>query len=175
MQPKRRQSLFALIGGGMIMLFVALRLVNRYGDPFPWEPQKDATFTFMSFINCWKYPPSLDFILMTMGPAILILSLLDRVRVSQNNFVIVFGRVPFFYYAIHFWLITLSAGVIYVAKYGKQVFSWHPPFGLPEDVGFSLPVVYAVWATLVILLYWPCRRYAEYKSAHPKNRWLSYL
>jgi uncharacterized membrane protein len=175
MKPPQRQSLLALIGGGMIMLFVALRLINRYGDPFPWEPQQSSLMTFLSFINTWKYPPSLDFILMTLGPAILVLSFLDRVRVSPRNFVVVFGRVPMFYYVIHFPLISLSAAVIYLSKYGKQVVNWHPPLGIPEDVGFSLPVVYAVWIVLVLLLYWPCRRYAEYKQAHPKNRWLSYL
>jgi uncharacterized membrane protein len=175
LKPAMRQSMLALIGGGMIMLFVALRLVNRYGDPFPWETQKDATFTFMSFLNTTKYPPSLDFVLMTLGPAILILSLLDRVKVSPNNFVVVFGRVPFFYYVIHFPLISISAFLVYLSQYGKQIFTWHPPFGMPQEVGFSLPVVYAVWVVLVVSLYWPCRRFAEYKRAHPKNRWLSYL
>jgi uncharacterized membrane protein len=175
LEPTRRRRIFALLGGGMIVLFVLVRAINRYGDPFPWAPQKNATFAMLSFINCWKYPPSFDFILMTLGPAIMALSLLDRVQVSRRNFVVVFGRVPLFYYLIHFWIISLSALAVYVIQYGRAVLEWHAPFGLPEGTGFSLPIVYAIWAGLVLLLYWPCRRYGEYKRAHPEKGWLSYL
>src|SRR5204862_5028373 len=98
LRPPLRRSVLALVGGVMIMLFVAVRLINRYGDPQPWQTQPSASLTVLSFLNCAKYPPSLDYVLMTLGPAVLSLSLLDGVRVSARNFVLVFGRVPMFYY-----------------------------------------------------------------------------
>jgi uncharacterized membrane protein len=172
-ERQRRRALTGL-GATATLMFVTLRAVNHYGDPSPWLPQKDNLFTLLSFLNTTKYPPSLDYLLMTLGPAILALAWLDRVRVSPRNFVVVFGRVPLFFYCVHFWLITLSAGGVYLALYGSRALSFRA-FGLPEGVGFSLPVVYAVWAAVVVSLYRPCRRYAEFKAAHPDKKWLSYL
>ena len=104
----------------------------------------------------------------------MILGLLDGVEVARENPVSVFGRVPLFFYCLHFWVISLSALGVYLALFGTRAFSFHA-FELPSEVGFALPVVYAVWATVVVALYWPCRRYAAFKGAHPEKRWLSYL
>jgi uncharacterized membrane protein len=172
LDPARRRRTLAWIGGAMVALFLVLRAINRYGDPVPWARQKSALFTFMSFINCTKYPPSLEFLLMTLGPAMLALALLDRVRVGPRHFVLVFGRVPLFYYLAHFALIAL----LWLADTAA-----HGRLGALTDtdparlVQHPLPSIYALWAAVVVALYWPCRRYAEYKRAHPEKRWLSYL
>jgi hypothetical protein len=159
----------------MVVAFIVIRAINRYGDPEPWAVQRNALYTVMSFVNTTKYPPSLDFLLMTLGPAILALAWLDRLRVSPRNFVVIFGRVPMFYYVAHFVVRDLLAPIIFYLQIGKELFHIRPPFYIPANMGFSLPGVYLIWACIVIALYWPCRRYAEYKRAHPEKRWLSYL
>ncbi len=174
LESGRRRRVLAFLGGGMTALFVAVRAFNRYGDPSPWSTQKDGLFTLLSFINCTKYPPSLDYLLMTLGPAILVLAALDRIQVSRRNPFLVFGRVPMFYYLVHFWLISLSARAVYVVTQGSTGWAY-ALFHRPEGVGYPLPVVYGVWAAVVVSLYWPCRRYAEYKAAHPEKQLLSYL
>jgi uncharacterized membrane protein len=174
LDERRRRRVLTGLGAFMTIGFVGLRILNHYGDPSPWSPQKDGVFTFLSFLNCTKYPPSLEYLLMTLGPSILVLAWLDRLRVSGRNFVVVFGRVPLFFYCVHFWVITLSSRAVYLVLHGSEALSYRV-FALPEGVGFSLPVVYAVWGALIASLYWPCRRYAEFKSAHPEKWWLSYL
>ena len=170
-----RRQLFVQIGGSMIVLFVVIRIINHYGDPSPWAPQRNALYTFMSFVNVTKYPPSLDFILMTLGPAILSLALLDRASVSRRNFVVVFGRVPMFYYLAHFFLRNLLAIPIFLVQVGPAILHAHPPFDVPPTMGFNLPGVYLIWIVIVVLLYYPCVRWSEYKRAHPEKIWLSYL
>jgi uncharacterized membrane protein len=167
---RARRRALAWIGGAMVALFLVLRTINRYGDPAPWAGQKSALFSVMSFLNCTKYPPSLDYLLMTLGPALLALAWLDGVRVSRDHFVVVFGRVPLFYYLVHFVLITASYGLVLHLRSGAgpgAVGATHP--------GYPLPVVHAIWVALVLSLYWPCRAYGRYKRAHPEKRWLSYL
>jgi hypothetical protein len=159
----------------MVALFVLVRAINRYGDPTPWAPQKNAVFTLMSFVNTTKYPPSLDFLLMTLGPAILLLAWLDRLTVSPRNFVVVFGRVPMFYYLLHFLVRDLVGAVVFFGHFGGVVGKIHPPFDFPPGLGFGLPGVYLAWAAVVLLLYWPCLRFGRYKRAHPEKIWLSYL
>ena len=138
-------------------LFVALRAINSYGDPEPWESQKSALFTLFSFVNCEKYPPSLDYILMTLGPALVLLSVLpDDARGIARVFA-VFGRVPLFYYVLHLYL--LHAFGVLCAN---------------EEGGYGLPVVYAAWIGVVALLWWPCKKWGELKRRN-KSAWLSYL
>jgi uncharacterized membrane protein len=148
------------IGLGCCALFVLLRLVNRYGDPAPWESQPSALFTLFSFVNCEKYPPSLDYLLMTLGPALTLLSLLPDSARGIAKPLVVFGRVPLFYYVLHVFLIhglALLAGA-----------------GMGSGRGFGLPVVYAIWAGVVLALYLPCRWFMELKRRN-KSAWLSYL
>ncbi len=143
------------LGLGACALFVLLRLSNRYGDPQPWSSHSSALFTLFSFVNCEKYPPSLDYLLMTLGPALVLLSFLpDTARGILKPFV-VFGRVPLFYYLLHIPLIHLLAQMAGRNSHG-------------------LPVVYGVWILVVALLYWPCLKWMELKRRN-KSAWLSYL
>jgi uncharacterized membrane protein len=170
--PKRRRRTLA-IGLALIAMFVELRFYNFYGDPQPWSRQKDALFTVLSFLNCQKYPPSLLFLCMTLGPALALLALVDRGVPRWLEPIVVFGRVPLFYYVLHLALIDLVSAVFAVATFGArtpEVFANGPP----PSWGFGLPVVYALWIGLVLALYPVCRWYAGVK-ARGRSRWLSYL
>ena len=148
------------IGLACCALFVLVRLVNRYGDPAPWESQSIALFTLFSFLNCEKYPPSLDYLLMTLGPALVLLSVLPDSARGIAKLLAVFGRVPLFYYVLHVLLIHALAVLFGGGGMGHG--------------GYGLPGVYAVWAGVVALLYWPCLKWGELKKRN-KSAWLSYL
>jgi uncharacterized membrane protein len=145
-----------------------LRYINVYGDAALWHTQPNWHRTLLSFINTTKYPPSLLYLLMTLGPAIALLPLLERMTGSLADFFTVYGRVPFFYYVLHIYLIhTLSVitGLVATGPMIKTI-TVHP--------GFSLPVVYIFWLAVVLLLYYPCRWFMRYKMTH-KKWWLSYV
>jgi len=169
---QRRRRLLTL-GLAMTVLFVVLRAVNIYGDPIPWSPQKDAMFTFLSFLNCTKYPPSLSYLLMTLGPAIAALALFDRPLDAVGRALTVFGRVPMFYYVLHLYFIHLLAMVTAFATYGRETLNILP-MSVPENYGYSLPVVYLVWLGVVTALYVPCRWFAGVKKRR-RDWWLSYV
>jgi uncharacterized membrane protein len=173
--PRRRRTLF-LLGLGMTLAFVGLRAANFYGDPRPWSAQpRGALYTFFSFVNCTKYPPSLLFLLMTLGPAVALLPLLERWRAAASRFFLVFGRVPLFYYVLHFYLLHVAAIAFSLTRYSlsqlKESFASNTP---PPGYGYPLWVVYLVWAGAVLLLYFPCRRWADLKR-RSRSPWLSYL
>ncbi len=179
--PARRQRFLVRLGIGLTIAFVVIRAVNRYGDPFPWATQRSALFTALSFLNCIKYPPSLDFLLMTMGPAFLLLAWLERFRFSESNPLIVFGRVPLFYYVLHLGVAHLLTIFLGFGRYGWQSFLLLPPPSMggpaksfPPDFGYSLWVVYVVWMAVVVMLYPVCRWYAGLKQRR-RDWWLSYL
>lgn len=172
--PRRVKSLRRL-GIAGIALFVVLRFSNVYGDPLPWSFQpQHGIHTLMSFLNCEKYPPSLLFLLMTLSPAILALSFLDG-RPASGVFkaVVVYGRVPLFYYVLHLLLLHAGADVYALGKYGAKALQINP-LALPPDYGLSLPIVYALWLGAVLALYPACAWYARLK-ARSANPWLSYL
>ncbi|MBS1810343.1 MAG: DUF1624 domain-containing protein [Acidobacteria bacterium] len=175
-RQERRKLLFWL-GSALTLLFVVLRATNLYGDPSPWTPQASKLFTVFSFINCTKYPPSLLYLLMTLGPAFIVLALLDRDWGKVVKPLLVFGRVPLFYYVLHLFLIHLLAVIFSVVRYGhldKSLFE-NPPFpSTPKDFGYGLPVVYGVTMLVVMLLYPACRWFAALKKQR-KDAWLSYL
>jgi uncharacterized membrane protein len=173
-EERRRRRFLAGAGFVLVLCFLGLRALDGYGDPSPWATQKNGVFTLLSFLNCTKYPPSLLYLLMTLGPALLALALLDRVRPPSWNPMLVLGRVPLFFYCLHFWVISLSAFAVYGVLYGARVFTFQA-MSLPDDVGFPLPVVYAIWAAVILALYGPSRWYAAFKRAHPEKAWLSYL
>jgi uncharacterized membrane protein len=158
----RRKWLF-ISGAALTILFVGIRATNLYGDPQPWSPQKNFLFTAFSFLNCQKYPPSLCYLLMTLGPALMLLAWLDRGTPKFLRPVLVFGHVPLFFYLLHLPLIHGLA----LAAMKIQ----HAP---PGAAGFGLPVVYLFWILDVALLYPVCRWYAEFKRTH-RSAWLSYL
>jgi uncharacterized membrane protein len=168
-----------IIGLGAILLFIALRLVDKYGDPLHWSQQKNAVYTFLSFMNVQKYPPSLLYMLATIGPALILLALTDDIRNRFTRFVTVYGRVPFFYYILHFFLLHLLSAVAYLLR--GHTFSegliahkdLQPQFTAPGE-GYSLTVVYLVWLAVILMLYPLCKWFSNYKQKH-KDWWLSYL
>jgi uncharacterized membrane protein len=175
----------ALIAGGLALtlLFVALRWTNLYGDLRPWALQdRGAIFTLLSFLNTTKYPPSLDFLLMTLGPAILLLGLIDRIAPKDSSPFLVFGRTPLFYFVAHIFAIHLMAIVWGAVEYGWQPFLLLPPptLGTPLDqfpagYGWSLLSTYVAWIVVVSMLYPACRWYADLKRRRRDLWWLSYL
>jgi uncharacterized membrane protein len=183
LEAATRQKIIFTTGAALTFAFVVLRSINRYGDPAPWSHQHSAVFTFLSFLNCTKYPPSLLYLLMTLGPALIFLALVDRHRFKVTNPLIIFGRVPLFYFIAHFYLIHLLSFLSTWLRYGARsypiLFSSPPAMGGPEDLfppdfGYSLWVVYAVWLFVVVSLYPLCRRFAQYKADH-QYWWLGYL
>jgi uncharacterized membrane protein len=174
MPAERRRPRLLALGAALTLAFVVLRAANLYGDPEMWSHQKSATFTFLSFLNCEKYPPSLLFLLMTLGPAILFLAAAESVRLPLSGPISVYGRVPFFYYVLHLPLAHFLGGLALFAKYGPVVRTYsfaNPP---PPDFGFRLAEVYAAWILVVLILYFPCRWYSRLK-ARSSNPLLSYL
>ncbi|HET9794280.1 MAG TPA: heparan-alpha-glucosaminide N-acetyltransferase domain-containing protein [Thermoanaerobaculia bacterium] len=173
-EPGRRKRFLLRLGAGLSLLFVALRWANVYGDPRPWAPQKTAVLTAMDFLNCEKYPPSLLYLLMTLGPAIFLLARLERPAGAVASKVVVYGRVPFFYYVLHIPLVHAMAIAALIFRYGPGVFSSGPGKPPPGGIGFGLPAVYLAWALAVAILYLPCRWFAALK-ARRRDAWLSYL
>lgn len=177
LERERRKKILLYLGLGLTLLFVALRATNLYGDPRPWSQQGNALWTFFSFINCQKYPPSLLFLLMTLGPAIASLALLERVNLKPSALArpfIIFGRVPLFYYVIHLFVIHALAVVFAFIKYGSAIQEAFQTGRPPVDYGYNLPVVYLVWIGVVIALYPVCRWFANVKRRR-KDAWLSYI
>jgi uncharacterized membrane protein len=183
LEPAARQRILLRVGLALTIGFVVIRSVNRYGDPAPWTHQKSFLFDVLSFLNCTKYPASLDFLLMTLGPALLVLAYLGRRSFKVSNPLIVFGRVPMFYFILHFYLIHLLIVLASWLRYGgaaaKFTFTPVPSMGGPQQLfpagfGYSLWVVYAVWLLVVVSLYPVCRWFAKVKSTR-RDWWLSYL
>lgn len=182
---KFRRRWLLIIGGVATCLFIFIRAIDKYGEPFHWARQKNFLFTILSFINTTKYPPSLDYLLMTLGPAIVALALfesggnvLGSLGSGLRNFFVIFGRVPLFYYLLQ-WVTAHLIAVGLHAAFGKPVrwlfqtpFDWfsHPPTGN----GFNLIVVYLSWMAGVLLLYPVCKWFAGVK-ARRRDWWLSYL
>ena len=166
----RRRRLLAWVGASCIALFILLRMVNVYGDPRPWSPQTTPFATALSFVNATKYPPSLLFLLMTLGPALLILRALDERVPSLVRPAVVYGRAPLFYFLAHFTLIHLLATLTTLLRYGSGHWMVESPrldkypYTSPPGWGFPLPVVYAIWIAVVIALYPVCRWFAALKA-----------
>jgi len=174
-EAERHRALLRL-GGAMTVAFVLIRLINVYGDPSPWSVQKDAVTTVLSFLNTTKYPPSLDYLLMTLGPAIMSLVLFERWTGPVARFFSVYGRVPLFYYLAHIALAHLLAGLTGMAMgYGTAVLTGNVFFSPVQQWGFGLGVVYLMWIVVVFLLYLPCRWYADLKARRRDLVLLSYL
>ena len=174
---EQRNKLCLGTGFTLITLFILLRSGNFYGDNHPWSSQKTPFFSFLSFINTTKYPPSLLYLCMTLGPAIALLPVLNKLTGKAGNVIQVYGSVPFFYYICHIYLIHLICVILFFATghNTSEIVGEHTPFLFrPDTFGFSLGVVYLLWLLVVILLYFPCRWYSRYKKTH-KHWWLSYV
>lgn len=178
--PEHRNRLFVRIGLGMLFVFVVLRSGNFYGNPQPWTFQKNALFTFFSFINIQKYPASLLFMCITIGVAILVLPSLEKVKNRVTEIFKTYGRVAFFYYIIH-WYVVHTLLMLYFFNNGHteaeaKMYVKEIPFKYAvAGEGVSLGWVYVIWLFVVIALYPLCKWYDGYKTAHPEKKWLSYL
>jgi uncharacterized membrane protein len=181
LEPHKRRAVMLQLGFTLIAAFVVLRALNGYGDASAWSAQSTRLMTVMSFLRTSKYPPSLLFLLMTLGPSIVALALLDRVVVSPPNPLLVFGRVPLFYYVLHWYVLHGVAVGFAWMRYGRIDFMFGFPPSLsaapntyPEGYGYDLRVVYLVWAAIVVALYPVCRWFAAVKSRN-RSPLLSYL
>jgi len=174
-EERRNRTLYTL-GFSCLALFIALRAINIYGDPVPWEQQATMGKTVLSFIKVNKYPPSLLYLLMTIGSAITAMPLLEKLRNGPARFFTVYGRVPMFYYILHIYLIHSLALITGLAmSFPIDVFTGNGAIFRPDTGwGFSLPVVYCWWLLVVLLLYYPCRWFMQLKARN-KSWWLSYL
>ncbi|MDN5284554.1 MAG: hypothetical protein JWR38_828 [Mucilaginibacter sp.] len=177
---QKRQRNLLILGSFTIVSFIVLRYTNLYGDPVKWSVQKNALFTFLSFIKVNKYPPSLLYLLMTLGSAFLFLSFTEKLKGAVEKVVSVYGRVPMFYYLIHIYIIHLVAIIASAFLPGQDWKRWimTKPIWFTTDLkgyGFSLPAAYLIWIVLVIALYPLCKRYDAYKQANKGKWWLSYL
>jgi len=177
-EEKRRRWLLQ-IGISAISLFLLLRGFNLFGEPNPWTSQSSSIFTVLSFLNTTKYPPSLHFLLMTIGPALVFLALSERFNQQITKPFVVFGKVPFFFYIVHLYVIhTLAVLAIMYKGY-----DWHAYIlsatgirsGTLINFGFGLEAVYVIWILLLVSLYPLCKWYQSYKENNPSKWWLSYL
>jgi uncharacterized membrane protein len=179
--PSPRRRLFLLcLGGILAAAFVILRAINIYGDPQRWAAQRSSVFTVLSFLNTTKYPPSLLYLLMTLGPALIFLSAVDAGTPRWLQPALTIGKVPMFYYLLHIPLIHLIATAVCYARYGQIHWMFESPtlgqFPItpPPGWGYSLPTVYLVWAIVVLALYPLCRWFAGLKQRR-SEAWLSYF
>lgn len=174
---EQRKPLLLRIGLGCLALFILLRFLNTYGDPAPWSTQENSLFTFLSFINVTKYPPSLLYDLLLLGLMFLILSVADGADNAVTRWLTVYGKVPMFYYILHWYLVHVSMLIMsFLQGYSfADIPSGPMNFGRPAGAGLSLEWVYVVWFGLVLLLYPLCKWYGPYKAAHPENGLLRYV
>jgi len=175
----KRKRLFNIIGFSAIAAFIVLRLTNLYGNPKPFIHYSAISQDIIAFLNPTKYPPSLQYLLMTLGAAFVFLANSESLKGRVVNFFCTFGRVPFFYYILHLYFIHITAMVFaQLSGFGWQKFILDTWIGFEPNMagyGFRLWVVYLVWAGLILLLYPLCKRFDQYKQANKQKWWLSYL
>lgn len=177
--PLKRKKLFNIIGITAIIFFVLLRGINIYGNLLPWKDYGNSKQTIFSFFNLTKYPPSLLFLLLTLGGAFLFLANSEKLKGRVVNFFCVFGRVPFFFYIIHIYLIHFLA--LLAAE--LTGFGWQKmilpalPFRVEalKGFGFNLAIVYLIWIFTIALLYPLCKKFDIYKQNNKDKWWLSYF
>jgi len=178
-QSKERTSLLMKFGIYSVLAFIVLRLTNFYGEPNHFAIQENISFSIMALFNTTKYPPSLLYLLMTIGPSLILLSIIEKYKNKVTDFFIVFGRVPLFYYFSHVFLIHLTAIIVLIIENKDySIMLKMTPF-LPNqyqlmEYGYPLWVVYLVWVIVILILYPICYKYMKYKS-NSKKWWLSYL
>ena len=179
--PGARQRFLTRLGLGLVAGFLVLRFSGVYGDPFTWAWQSTALRTVMSFVNTTKYPPSLLFLMMTLGPAVLLLRAFDAHVPALWRPALVYGRVPLFFFVLHFYLIHFLAVAVSYLRYGEvaQMFRspdiGHFPFSAPPGWDAGLPLIYLIWIGVVVALYPLCRWFGAVRRRHRDRWWLSYL
>jgi uncharacterized membrane protein len=166
LEGKARQHLLFGLGAAVTLGFIVLRATNLYGDPDPWTVKASWLSTVLSFLNCEKYPPSLLYLMMTLGPALMLLASFEHARGVFARLLATFGQVPFFYYVVHIYLIHALAVATAFATSGALTST--------PAIGLSLAGVYSVWLLVLVLLYPICRWFAELKE-RGSGWWWSYL
>ena len=166
LEGRVRQRVLYLLGAAITLGFIVLRATNLYGDPAPWMSQETSLATLLSFLNCEKYPPSLLYLMMTLGPALILLALFEYARGAFARSLATFGQVPFFFYVIHIYLIHALAVAATFAMTGD--------LATTPDIGLKLGGVYLVWLLVLVLLYPICRRFAVLKEGG-RGWWWRYL
>ena len=179
-EPSQRNKILLYIASGLFLCFAVLRYTNLYGDPLHWSQQKKPVYTFLSFMNVQKYPPSLLYMCATIGISLLFLSLVKNTNSRLSKIFIVYGRVPMFYYILHFYVLNVISIALYLSRGHTVAEGLKGIPGLPwkflmPGEGYSLAVTYAIWIAVVAALYPLCKWYDQYKSSHPEKKWLSYL
>ena len=174
-QDKARRRALAAGGITLVAAFIALRASNVYGDPRPWSLQPDPVFSVLSFLNTGKYPPSLLYLLMTLGPILLALAWSPEKAGPVSRFLVVFGRAPLFFYLAHLYLIH-GLVLLVAAVQGREVAAFLASFSrFPDAWGFGLPAVYGFWLAVILILYLPCRNLARIKARHRGRGWTGYI
>jgi uncharacterized membrane protein len=174
LDAERRQKKIFLLGLACSAFFIIIRGINLYGDPHPWTEQPTFGMTVVSFLNTNKYPPSLSFLLMTLGPSIILLAVFERIRGRKLELLMVFGRVPMFFYVVHIYAIHLIAVFLGLAQ-GFTISDMTNLFrNLPPDYGFALPVTFLFWIFIIITHYYLCRDYIRFKKGR-KHPFYSYI
>ncbi|MDG3004168.1 DUF1624 domain-containing protein [Paludisphaera mucosa] len=177
LDPRRRRAILATAGLAAIGLFIALRASGVYGDPQPWNREGDATRVALEFLNCTKYPPSLQFLLMTLGPALLALAAFDRGAGALGKPLVTLGRVPLFFYLLQ-WYAAHGLALVVAFLRGEPtgwLFVGSFPFEPPPSWPYSLLALYGWWMLVLAILYFPCAWFAGYKERHRGSAWLAYL
>lgn len=173
-----RIKMLTRLGSAVVIFFILLRFSNVYGDPVPWSSQpRGFVYTFLSFLNLNKYPPSLLFLCMTIGTGILFLAFIEKIQNRFTEILNVYGRVPMLYYVLHFYFLHLLMILVFFWQgFGVDdiVPRNNPFFFKPDGLGFGLLGVYVIWVAVVIALFPLCRWFGNYKSTH-RQWWLSYL
>ncbi len=177
--PNKRRKLLLQIGTSLTLLFLLLRGFNLYGEPKDWSGQDTFVYSILTFLNTTKYPPSLHFLLMTMGPALILLSLSEGRKHKVSAPIVLFGKVPFFFYVTHLYFIHALA-MLYLASTGRPADEYvlsaaNMAAGRLGSFGLGLEAVYVVWIMVIVMLYPLCSWYQKFKQSHPSKWWLSYL
>lgn len=173
----KKKKIFLMLGLGSLFLFILLRFINVYGDTFPWATQKTGLFTFLSFINLTKYPPSLDFCLLFLGIMFLLLTVFEGMKNRFTAIATVYGQVPLFFFIIHWYIIhPIVFLMVYLQGYKTTDMLFGFNFGRPkEGSGLPLWAIYLIWLAVVALLYPICRWYGKYKTQHRDVKWLRFI
>jgi uncharacterized membrane protein len=174
----KRKKYLIWLGISALVFFIALRIFNNYGNPYKWEKQSTGLFTFLSFMNVHKYPPSLLYMCATIGPALIFLAFTEKIKNKLTEIITVYGRVPFLYYLLHFFLIHLLCAMVFFMQGHTYAEGMKGAEGLKFillDNGLHLWAVYLIWVGVVAVLYPVCHWFSNYKLKHKEKWWLSYL
>lgn len=174
LEAEHRKRVLLRFGISSLILFVILRGFNIYGDPSPWEAQENIISTLQAILNVEKYPPSLSYLLATLGVSALIMYLAEHGRSTFHDWMVNFGKVPFFFYVVHLYFIHLIALGIAIVQGSDLGIISRGFYRFPETHGVNLAGTYLIWIGVVVVLYFPCKKFVRVKSTN-KSWWLKYL